>query len=180
MTFLNEKKTVLSKHDKSKKGTIDEQIRPLLGLINAHKNYYTTSSCAGRAYLWKGTGKKNQTEWIKVSHDLIQENFLNIKEPGLIWLRLEPFIIHIACRNLKSATSLVGLAHTIYKKSCLLSVRNKILVEIRGSEFLEMPLYNNCQFLFAEPKGFLVNLVNQKMKRMEEGRQRFQSLLKDL
>ncbi|MBI2145894.1 hypothetical protein HYU22_00965 [Candidatus Woesearchaeota archaeon] len=180
MTFPNEKKTFLAKKDKSKKGTIDEQIRPVVDFINAHKNYYTTSSCAGRVYLWKGTGKKNQTEWIKVSHDLIQENFLNIKEPGLIWLRLEPFILHIACRDLESATSLVDLAHTIYKKSCLLSASNKILVEIRGSEFLEMPLYNNSQFLFAGSKEFLVSLINQKMKRMEEGRQRFQTLLKDL
>ncbi len=168
------------KQDHSKKGSIDEKIRPILDLLNAQDNYYTTSSCSGRVYLWKGTGKKNQTEWIKVSHDLITENFLETKEKGLIWLRVEPFILHVACKDLQSATCLLEKAHTIYKKSCLLSASNKIIVEIRGSEFLEMPLYAEGTLLFSGKKDFLLRLINQKLERMEESRRRFYALIKEL
>lgn len=88
MTFLNQKKTYLAKSDKSKKGSLDEKVVPLLTEINKNPNYYTTSSCSGRVYLWKGTGKKSETQWLKVSHDLIDKNFFDCDEKNdLVWLR---------------------------------------------------------------------------------------------
>lgn len=101
--FPNNKKTFLSKLDKSKKGDLDQKIIPLINLINQKPNYYTTSSCSGRVYLWRGSGKKNETQWLKVSHDLIKEDFFQTKEPGLIWLRQEDFILHVCCDNLEHA-----------------------------------------------------------------------------
>ena len=74
MTFENDKKTFLMKVDKSKKGEIDDRVISLMKTINALPDFYTTSSCSGRVYLWQGTGKKNETEWIKVSHDLIDDD----------------------------------------------------------------------------------------------------------
>ena len=47
MAFETDKKTALTKIDKSKKGQIDEQIKPLCDLINSSVDYYTTSSCSG-------------------------------------------------------------------------------------------------------------------------------------
>src|SRR3989344_8665645 len=102
MTFDNEKKTYLAKADKSKKGGIDEKVVPLLEAINASPDYYTTSSCSGRAYLWKGTGKKSETQWLKVSHDLIDEDFFETDETDLVWLRLGGVIFHIAHRDMRA------------------------------------------------------------------------------
>ena len=51
MTFQNDKKTYLEKSDLSKKSSIDEKIFILANLINEQENYYTTSSCSGRAYI---------------------------------------------------------------------------------------------------------------------------------
>lgn len=100
MTFDNDKKTFLSKIDKSKKGEIDEKIREIIDIINHHPHYYTTSSCSGRVYLWQGSGKKNETEWLKVNHGDIDDNFLKIEsQKGLIWLRVEPLILHICCKG---------------------------------------------------------------------------------
>ncbi len=178
MSFPNEKKMYLTKQDKSKKGDIDEKVIPLLKTINAQENYYTTSSCSGRAYLWTGTGKKNETEWIKVSHELITEDFFEIKPvSGAVWLRVEPFILHVACKEVEAANLLLEKAKTIYKKSCILSASNKILVEIRGSEFIEMPLYRDGKLLYQEELEWLIVTINQKLEQMWKGMARFQKLV---
>ncbi len=170
MTFPNEKKMYLSKQDKSRKGDIDEKVIPLLKVINAQDNYYTTSSCSGRVYLWTGSGKKNETEWLKVSHDLIDESFFDIKLlTGVVWLRAEPFILHVACKDLETANKLLEKARQIYKKSCILSASNKILVEIKGSELVEMPLYLDGKLLYSGDLFWLMELVNGKLQRMWEG-----------
>lgn len=174
MPFANEKKMYLAKQDKSKKGDIDEKVIPLLKTINATENYYTTSSCSGRVYLWTGTGKKNETEWIKVSHDVIDESFFDFQSPsGLVWLRVEAFILHVACKNLAAANALLEKAHTIYKKSCILSASNKIIVEIRGSELVEMPLYKDGKLVYSGEWNWLVQLVNEKLQKMWEGMEKF-------
>ncbi len=49
--FSKRKNDVLSKLDKSSKNGWDRRIRDLCEKINALKNYYTTSSCAGRVVL---------------------------------------------------------------------------------------------------------------------------------
>ncbi|MBI4979930.1 hypothetical protein HZC30_00055 [Candidatus Woesearchaeota archaeon] len=163
--FPNNKKTFLAKLDKSKKGDIDGKILPLLKIINSKPNYYTTSSCSGRVYLWSGSGKKNETEWLKVSHDLVEEDFFELKAvSGLVWLRLEDMILHICCKDLDSANKLLELSRRIYKKSCILSASNKIIVEIRGSEFIEMPLFLDGKLLFNGEMEWLVNLVNSRLK----------------
>ena len=60
MTFQNDKKTYLEKSDLSKKSSIDEKIFILANLINEQENYYTTSSCSGRAYIQIKKTEKNK------------------------------------------------------------------------------------------------------------------------
>lgn len=180
MGFENDKKTFLSKLDKSKKGSIDKRLVPLLAVINAKDNYYTTSSCSGRVYLWQGSGKKNETEWLRVSHDLINDDFFSIDknfETGIIWLRMEPMILHVCCQDLQEASNLVEKARTIFKKSCILGASSKIIVEIRGSEFVEMPYAQNEKLLFNGDLSILTMLVNQKLKATWEKTDRLRSLI---
>ncbi len=180
MRFQNDKKTFLEKLDKSKKGEVDEKVIPLVNIINNKEDYYTTSSCSGRAYLWSGTGKKNQTEWIKVSHDLIDEDFfeVDVKDKGeLVWLRVEGFIMHIACRNLEATNRLLEIARRVFKKSCLLSASSKFIVEVRGSEFIEMPLYHDGKILFSGEVKWLQGIVNEKFRKIFAGIESFTQML---
>lgn len=181
MTFDNDKKTALAKEDKSKKGSVDERILPLLVIINAHPDYYTTSSCSGRVYLWRGSGKKNETEWLTISHDPITDDFFTLETAisGLVWLRVEPFILHVACRSLAAAQQLVTVSRMQYKKSCLLSVGKKLIVEIRGSEFVEMPLYRDGKMLFVGERSFLTALVNERLQQIFFGIERFQKSVEE-
>lgn len=184
--FLNEKKTFLAKPDKSKKGSIDEKTINLVEAINRGNDYYTTSSCSGRVCLWKGSGKKNETEQLKVSHNLIDADFLKIdsnqnnavqNDPDTIWLRLEPFILHVACRDMDSAGDLLETARRLYKKSSLLSISSKIIVEIRGSEFLEMPFCHDGNLLFSGDLNWLAGLINAKLNRMWLNMEHFRKIL---
>ncbi|MBI4983708.1 hypothetical protein HZC32_03630 [Candidatus Woesearchaeota archaeon] len=178
--FPNDKKTFLAKLDKSKKGYIDERIASLLNVINSKRDYYTTSSCSGRVYLWRGSGKKNETEWLKVSHDLIDEEFLRSNASGLVWLRLEDFILHVCCKDLESANLLLQKARRLYKKSCILSVSKKIIIEIRGSEFLDLPLYLDNKLLFSGEMNWLVNHINSRLKDIWKKTELFHQLVKEI
>ncbi len=184
MPFPTEKKNQLAKQDKSKKGEIDERVKHLLEAINALPEYYTTSSCSGRIVLWRGLGKKNEVEWLKVSHDVIEREFFELKEKeniGVVWLRLEPLILHVACKNLEAANKLLDLAKLLYKKSCLLGIKNKIMVEIRGSEFVEMPLFKEGKLLFPEEEFvWLTELLNEKIKKVWEKTEKLREKLDEL
>lgn len=167
----------LAKQDKSKKGGIDEKVIPILKVLNAQDNYYTTSSCSGRVYLWTGSGKKNEIQWIKVSHDLIDEEFFTIPATkGVVWLRVEAFILHVACKDLNAANFLLEKAKKIYKKSCILSASNKIIVEIRGSEMIEMPWYKEGVLLYPGEFLWLRDLINSKLRQIWNNTEKFKRL----
>ncbi len=177
MTFENRKKTYLAKLDKSKKGEIDEKVVALLQVINAKEDYFTTSSCSGRIFLWKCPGKKDEMEWLKVSHDLVKEDFFKLEDSGLVWLRLEPFILHVCCKDLETANKLLEQAKKVYKKSCILSISNKIVVEVKGSEFIEIPFYGEGKLLFSGEVSWLLGFVNKKLENIWLGIEEFRELV---
>jgi len=69
--FLQRKKGILSKLDKSAKKSWDEKIIGLCNKINKKENYYTTSSCSGRILLMFDSEKKEKGLFIWVKHDLV-------------------------------------------------------------------------------------------------------------
>ena len=109
-----------------------------------------------------------------MSHDLIDERFFSISEgKGLVWLRVEAFILHVACQDMKAANELLDKAKQIYKKSCILSASNKIIIEIRGSELVEMPLYKDGKLVYCGELEWLTQLVNEKLQKMWERMEKF-------
>lgn len=48
--------------DRSKKGAVDEQVGDVIGLLNDHPGFVTTSSCSGRCAIFlEGSEKKKQS-----------------------------------------------------------------------------------------------------------------------
>eukprot|EP00986_Skeletonema_menzelii_P000813 scaffold237_cov146-Skeletonema_menzelii.AAC.16 len=217
--FQTRKANCLSKRDKSSAGRIDPRAVDICAEINAREEYYTTSSCSGRCFLYCGDGIKswhastaaaaerstdageedgvsnnsNTSTGVahgffqrtRVNHDLIHEptryfnlstittdrtgggdpiptigqfeslnnneNFKNKLEEYVpfssssggatadadttadgatasnddaaapIWLRYEPFILHVMCRSLKAASVLMALARPSFKNVGLTS-----------------------------------------------------------
>ena len=120
--FTKEKQGFLSKKDKSKKGSIDKEIVPLITLINRHPNYYTTSSCSGRiVLLLRPTSKKNEASWLLVSHAAVKARIimqiLAQNQGKTIWLKQEALIMHVRCRNVSAAVKFLDTVRPLYKRA---------------------------------------------------------------
>ncbi len=157
-SFLQRKTSILSKIDKSSIGKWDKQIISLCNKINRSENYYTTSSCSGRIVLMIDKKEKSPNLFSAVSHEIISFNWLKnelnkivknkklIKE--IIKFKCEPIILHVACKNLESASSLLEKAKSSgMKHSGIHSIKHNILLEINGSDRLEFPIINKNKIL---------------------------------
>jgi len=185
--FGKDKKTTLEKKDNSKKGCVDEEIKSLLDLINSNENFYTTSSCAGRIVLLKEpkSGKKKDAEWLYVSHKEAKSVDIRkaLKSPPeeTVWLRQEPFIIHVCAKTVRDADRLMDLLRAVgLKHSGILTTRKRIMIEIIGLEHMDVPIAKNNEILTdKEYLKFIVEQANQKLRKNQDRIKRFQDALSD-
>jgi len=169
--FETDKRTQLSRQDFSKKGAVDEKIKPLISKINSKKEYYTTSSCSGRIMILAEGETKKDTKWIFVSHDKITfkqlKNSLKKIPKQTLWFRFEPMILHAACNLIDSAQKLVDMAKNAgFKKSGIMATSKRIVVEIRGTDFISAPIaFNGKISVDNDYLKVLINEANKKLKR---------------
>ena len=184
--FENKKKTFLAKSDRSLKGSIDQGIRALVGIINGRKDYFTTSSCSGRLVLIakQESGKKDLSQWLFVSHDCIAFPELDraIKEKlpqEQVWLKKEGAILHVCCRTISHAAALLAAAKGVgFKRSGITAASRRIIVEIIDTENMELPVANKGRLLISE--DYLKLLVELGNKRRERTIRKIGSLKKIL
>ncbi|MCK4589446.1 MAG: hypothetical protein KAT77_03320 [Nanoarchaeota archaeon] len=163
------KKDYLEKEDKSKIGEIDKEIKELVDKINSFDDYFTTSSCSGRIVLQTGE-KKSEVEWVKVSHDFVDLDWVKGVELSsrLLWFRMEPMILHVACSSVEKAQRLLDKVQPIFKKSFIQTTRNKVMVEIKGSECVVTPVANGKWLVDDKYLKVLVEEGNKKLERTRE------------
>ena len=152
--FEIRKKDFLNKKDKSRKGSIDAGIIPIVNLLNSSSSYYTTSSCAGRIMLLKipHSGKKHETEWLFVKHGIVELSEINVIlsniPDGNLWFRQEGAILHVCCKTMQSAEKLLSVARDVsFKRSGIIAKGKRIIVEILGTEKLDAPIAKNGKLL---------------------------------
>ncbi len=178
--FLQRKKDVLAKLDKSSKKSWDEKIVDLCNKINDSEKYYTTSSCAGRIVLMKDEDKKGSGLFVKVWHDEI--NFEDLKSElgsvdgeSIIKFKTEPPIIHVACKDLDSASELLENAkHIGFKRSGINTISRNILLELNSTEKLEFPIMKNGKVLVDEE--FLKIIIEKSNFLLKKGWAKIQKL----
>ena len=167
--FDNEKQQALRKLatiDKSKKGSLDTLMAPILTLLNRHPNYYTTSSCSGRIMVletMKGR-RKDQTAWLYTTHSLARKkDILSSLSPPpyhpssshsshsppsssseserTIWLKQESAILHVACRDIPCAERLLEIVrNTGFKRAGIIATSRRVMLEIIGTDAISVPL----------------------------------------
>jgi tRNA wybutosine-synthesizing protein 3 len=171
-SFEQRKRDMLSKIDKSFIGEWDKKIIPLCEKINSKDNFYTTSSCSGRIVLIIDQDVKEAGLFIKVWHDLVffpelKEALENITKKDLIKFKVEPPILHIACRNLESASELLEKAkHIGFKRSGINALGKNIILELNSTERIEFPILNNGKILVDDEfLKIIVKQANEKMKK---------------
>jgi tRNA wybutosine-synthesizing protein 3 len=165
------------KEDLSRKHSIDDYIVNLIQRINAHADYYTSSSCSGRTLVFTSTPvvtstSKSDCQWLYVTHEQADLNaVLQCLEQrpshiSMISLKFEAFILHIICRTLDSAKVLLNIALGCgYRNSGLvLSNQGKITLAVRSTHALEVPLVMEGRLCVDQAYiTQLVTLANDKM-----------------
>ena len=170
----------LKKKDKSKKGHVDKEIKPLIDVINKKNNFYTTSSCSGRIMLIRNfTTKKNEAEWLYVTHS--KAKLSDVKKglkdySGNVWFKSEPVILHICARDLESAQQIVDIArYAGIKKSGIMASRKRILVELVGTDLMAAPV--SIDGKLAVDDDYLEVLVKEANKKLERNANKIKAFM---
>jgi tRNA wybutosine-synthesizing protein 3 len=173
MKFEEAKERQLNKSDKSSIGMIDKKIVALCNKLNRKKNYYTTSSCAGRIILLKGEIDKQKNVFLFRTHEKI--SFKELKKAlqevgnsysGLVEFKQSPCILHVACKTLDDAQGLVDKAKLAgWKHSGIMSTRKRYMVELHSTEHMDLPIMDKGR-VFVED-DFLRVVIEQANLRLE-------------
>lgn len=187
--FRVAKQNALNKKDKSSAGGIDPRAVSICAAINKNRDWFTTSSCSGRCFVWQGVGIKatDQFSRDRVSHDLVHSAYFlegahaplgESATEGALWLRFEPFILHVRCRTMAAAHLLCRCARTAFKNvGIALSEHSGVAtVSVVGDECLETALRGprGTRFVETEDVEWLVDVVNEKHLRNWEKTKKFE------
>lgn len=178
MGFLDWKKKAMRKYRKAKKEKlVDGDIKDYLNDFNKLDNYYTTSSCSGRILLLKTAedNKKMPNAFYYKTHseakpEVIIRRVKAYKQDLELWFKLEPYILHVGCRDLKSARKLLALCkkHGI-KRAGINAWSKRIIVEIIGTQYIDSLVVKDKKVVVSDEYLKLITVkANQRLKQAKE------------
>jgi tRNA wybutosine-synthesizing protein 3 len=170
MQFDFDKEQILGKKDKSSIQGVDSGIRKLVNIINSNDDYYTTSSCAGRIQLIVQAKRKCDSEWLLKSHKKVA--FKDIKtalkqyKEGELWFRQEAMILHVCCRTIEAANSILNIAREHgFKRSGIIAMNRRIIVEILSQEKVDTIIGINGKIVVNDKYlKLLIKIANSKLE----------------
>ena len=171
MNFQKQKQIQLSREDASSIGSWDSKIKGLCQKLNKKKDYYTTSSCAGRIVLLKGEIGKEPNKFLfrthkKTSFKELKGALNEINYEGLVEFKQSPCILHVACKDLERAQDLVNQAKFAgLKHSGIMATKKRFVVELHSTERIAFFIMNNRKVLVDD--NFLKLVVQQANMRLE-------------
>lgn len=171
MNFVQQKKKQLLKIDKSNIGKLDSKIKILCEKLNKRKEYYTTSSCAGRIILLKSSKGKIENGFLFRTHDKIsfkelKKTLKDVDYNGLVEFQQTTCILHVACKTLNDAQKLVDKAKFVgWKRSGIMASGKRFVVELISTENIEFPIMNKGHVLVDD--DFLKLIVKQANNKLE-------------
>jgi len=184
--FQQRKTDVLLKIDKSSIGKWDKKIVKLCNKINKLENYYSTSSCSGRALLMIDQDKKGENLFCFISHDKISFNQLkdelnkllkNKKTNQRIKFKLEPCILHVACKNLEDTKLFYDKGKEAgFKRLAIIGTSHGFTFELNSTEKLEFPIIEKNKLLVDD--NFLKLIVKDSNKKLEKSWEKLDKLEK--
>ncbi|WP_297066365.1 hypothetical protein [Thermococcus sp.] len=155
---------------------VDHDIIPLLEKLNALESYFTTSSCSGRISVMEMPhfGDKLNSVWLgkwhrEVSVEEVLEAVRKHKS-GQLWFLVRSPILHVSARTMEDAVRLLNLAIGLgFKYSNIKSVSHKkLLVEIRSTERMDVPLGENGELWVDEEYiERIVKIANDQLRRFK-------------
>lgn len=169
------------------KGEVDEPIIPYLEVINSYEEFYTTSSCYGRITVDDTPLIENKREhdWLGKWHRTVRveevERAINARKKDVVWIKQDPFILHIGARDFEAAEKLLYAARELtgLKRAGIMHTSPRIMIEVMGLDFMACPVVIKG-IRVIENLEKVVEIANMKFKRNEERLRRFINNLKSV
>ena len=187
-----QKDDLLARPDKSIKGSVDTPFLPLFEIVNDSADMATTSCCSGRITLFgeAAENRKKGGKLIYVSHEYIdntKELFESLKSYEntypTVWLKFEPFVMHIDCLSIDVAKEVLSMAVKLgFKNSGMLSLDKRCVVALRGCIRLETPVVSGSTRIASDDYiRQVVSICNDKLRenlsQIEKLTRQFRTLL---
>lgn len=162
----------------------DEEVEGIIEKLNRLENFYTTSSCSGRVALIciPEIGAKREAEFIGKWHRAVTKEEVSeaIKTPkkGELWLISQSPILHVSCRGLEKAKTLLRIAiESGFKYSGIKAIskdNGKVMVEIMSTERMDVPLGKDNEIFCSETYiAYIVQKANFMLMRGKAKLKRF-------
>lgn len=155
---------------------VDEPIIELLRDINKIDKAFTTSSCSGRVLVLIDRGKKITSEKYLTFHRYIElKDLENIPKANNVWLRVEPFILHIISEDAETAQEIIQIARKVgIKRGGWSKVKVGYFIELMGNVRFGAP---TSKLIIDEE---LVGIINYLMRRNFNMLDKFHLSIKEL
>ena len=160
------------KLDKSPQGFYDEDIIPLLNIIN--KKYETTSSCSGRITLISGA-KKGSVKWIYKTHSKASAKKIYdcLQKTSPLRFFSEPLILHMKCFTQEKADEVLQMLQSNGFKKCGIISLKHFVIEINDTGKMETILTKDLSYDYIK---ILVNEANKRLKNTKNNIKKLEKL----
>jgi len=157
-------------------GVVDEGVIPYLNMINSRPDYVTSSSCYGRIILidLPNYTKRDSKFLYKWHREVAPEEVweaLQEADGKLVWLKADPLILHVSCRDIEAANQLLKIkAAAGMKRGGIFSIApNRVQIELEGTYRMELPVRKEGKLLVGkEYTEFLIGQANNKFRKNQD------------
>ncbi len=166
------KKRIELLEDAVEKGKVDEKILGLLKKINKNKNLVTISSCYGRIVLLEFDIMKTKKRSVfyrkwhrRVSAEEVELSISSYAGKLPLWFRVEPFIIHVAAKDMKTAADFLTKCRKAgVRRGEIQGIQKDwVNIEIQGTTGMYLPAD-----VFEGSWNELVKIANRMMELNEK------------
>jgi len=169
MSWKTFKEAKIAAYCKAKeKGEVDPDIVALVESINENPDLVSLSSCSGRINLLRFDidERKSTAEFFAKWHGLVEKEEFEMRlysytEKMQLWFKVEPFILHVAAKDLESASGfLEKIRKSGVKRGGIQAIsKEKVLMEVQGNDYIAVPTDS------VEEWGPLLDIANRMMER---------------
>ena len=166
----------------------DPKIISLCSFVNAQPAFFSASSCSGRIVILELNAAETKREsafafkkHASVTYSEIWKR-LHAKSKSMLWLKQEPFILHLGTDSLENANRLLACAHKagIKRGGIMVAKPTKFLLEFIGTHGFAVPVKQGATILVTQPfVKKIVSVANQKLATNFSRLEKFETILRN-
>ncbi len=152
----------------------DKLAIPMCKFVSRTKNFFTSSSCAGRIILLQLPEDESKKDacFHRKWHRKIKEKELwegiNAESKGNLWFKLDPFILHIGANTIENARTILKIMKEtgIKRGGIIVAKPGKFLIELQGTQVMSFPVKKEKEAVIdKEYMNYALGIANKKLER---------------